>query len=123
MTFTEFKFYLKRTRTEIGPLTFYTVPNNRRTAGSAKLPAECIVNVSTNKHGKRILDFVTEKKMYGDADELDFVLDPEIAAAHATKLQMIRRNNILNELKTFERETNVIENIKMYSELYPEIFV
>jgi len=46
-----------------------------------------------------------------------------VANAWATKIQMIRRNNMLQELKAFEKSTDVLNNYELYSETYPEIFV
>ncbi len=123
MTFSEFKFYARHEAGSTDLITFYTVPKDYCTAGSAKLPVENSVVVSTNEKGKRILNFEQGKGFYGDANNALYILDKDMAEAIATKIQMIRRDNILEELKEYEVKTGVLTKYNKYSEIYPEIFV
>ena len=123
MTFSEFKFYIKHALAETGRFQFWTIPMSHKTAGSAKLPVQGNVNISINKHGKKILNFEPNSFAGGSPNEAFFIIDKELAQAWATKIQMIRRNNMLQELKAFEKSTDVLNNYELYSEEYPEIFV
>lgn len=123
MTFSEFTSYLKSPESNIGEIEFYTIPKDNAALGDVNLPVKGIVNITINKHNKKIINFNNCRFATSDVKNSIFILDSELANAYATKIQMIRRNNILNELIEYEKTTQVKTNFEKYSKLYPEIFV
>lgn len=127
MTFSEFKFKLKREGTH-GPRTFYTVPKNDGTfIGNdaihyTELPHVLHVDVTTNKNGKKILDFHTGG-FGGNPSDVHFFFDKELADAYAVKLQVVKQTALIKALRDFEHTTKINARLDIYLDKYPEIFI
>ena len=123
MTFSEFKFKLKR-EGKIGSIAYYTVPKNDTfitTTNYLTLPNVLKVEVTANKHGKKILDF--DGGFGGNPDQVDFFFDFELADVFAVKIQMIKYNKMKSDLEAFEQDTKIKKRIPDYSHKYPEYFI
>lgn len=126
MTFSEFKFQLKREGT-LGHKTFYTVPKTDSGFRGfdekyLDLPFVLGVDVSANKHGKKILTFDTGG-FGGDPGDVRFFFDKELADAYAVKLQVVRQTTLIKALRDFEFTTKINSRLDKYLDKYPEIFL
>ena len=127
MTFSEFKFQLKR-EGSLGHKTFYTVPKTDEafigndSEKYTELPHVLGVNVRANKHGKKILDFDVGG-FGGNPDDVRFFFDLELADAYAVKLQVVKQTALIKSLRDFEYTTKINNRLDVYLEKYPEIFL
>ena len=123
MTFSELKFQLKREGT-LGTKIFYTVPKNLNdmpeTFGDRfiDLPYEKSVEVTSNKRGKKILNF--NNGFGGNADLVHFFFDRELADAYAVKIQIIIHDKLLKDLQDFENATKIKARLKEFTDKFPE---
>jgi len=126
MTFSELKFKLKR-EGSLGHKTFYTVPkvdfsNENGTDKYVELPMVLGVDVNTNKHGKKILDFDTGG-FGGNPEDMHFFLDKEMADVYSAKIQVIKHTKLIKALRDFEFATKINSKLDGYLDKYPEVFL
>ena len=123
MTFSEFKFKLKREGTP-GQKVFYTVPRSGITTtiiNYTELPYTFGVLVSINKNGKKILNF--DGGFGGNPDEMYFFLNKDMADVYSTKIQVIQHTKLIKELRDFEQATKINSKLDIYLDKYPEVFL
>lgn len=124
MTFSELKFKLKR-EGSLGTKTFYTVPKVYYSRGNidyTTLPFVLSVTVIANKKGKRVLSF-DNNGFGGDAIEMHFFIDRELADAYTTNLQALQHNKLIDALRDFEYDTKIKTKLPLFLDKFPDVFI
>lgn len=124
MTFSEMKFELKR-KGSLGLKTVYAVPKSdeklRTTESYIELPYTFGVDVTVNKHGKKVLSF---NGGWGDSsNDALFFFDKEMANIYSSKLQARKQLELIEALNCFNNKTQINTKLEKYLDKYPEVFV
>ena len=124
MTFSEMKFKLKR-KSSLGLKTVYAVPKSDKNFRSVEayidLPYSFEVDITVNKHGKKVLSF--NGSWGNSSNDVMFFFDKEMADIYSSKLQVRKQLELIESLNYFNNKTQINTKLEKYLDKYPEAFV